>query len=204
MASPALGAPDTPSAVTCSACCDNSRSVSVLVDPTGTGKKCVAAKVTKSDNAHPRTDGTDVVTLSRPAGTQYTGGTDGNRCLLPASAAASSSRRPLLSSSAAGAAPAVSSSPTDVFPSASAAPRASTSGSSNKSKAQVPCTSSRKRRAVGSRAPRALRLAGSVSGYGSELEGLHPHPFFASTPLLSPGGVAGGRRASSMFGLRQT
>ncbi|KAJ7648190.1 hypothetical protein DFH06DRAFT_904234, partial [Mycena polygramma] len=61
---------------------DGSRSVSVLVDPTGTGKKFVAAKVTKNGDANPKTDGTDVVTLSLPAGTQCTGGTDGNRCLL--------------------------------------------------------------------------------------------------------------------------
>ncbi|KAJ6458403.1 hypothetical protein C8R47DRAFT_951206, partial [Mycena vitilis] len=61
---------------------DGSRSMSVLVDPTGTGKKFVAATVTKNGDPKPKTDGTDVVTLSLPAGTQCTGGTDGNRCLL--------------------------------------------------------------------------------------------------------------------------
>jgi hypothetical protein len=66
-------------------CCsgaDGSRSVSVLVDPTGTGKNFVAAKVTKNGDPAPKTNGSDKVTLSLPAGTKCTGGKTGNLCLL--------------------------------------------------------------------------------------------------------------------------
>ncbi|KAJ7648266.1 hypothetical protein DFH06DRAFT_1209832, partial [Mycena polygramma] len=175
---------------------DGSRSVSVLVDVTGTGKKFVAAKVTKNGDANPKTDGTDVVTISLPAGTQCAGGTDGNRCLLSVKSTAGFGNCVVVTQTASSA-PAVSSSSADASPSTSAAAAtipsastaaapsasASTGGSSTKSKAKVPCTSNRKRRALGTRLPRALRLAASVSGSGSGSEGLHPHPFFASTPL---------------------
>ncbi|KAF8205265.1 hypothetical protein K438DRAFT_1818858 [Mycena galopus ATCC 62051] len=63
---------------------DGSRSVSVTVDPTGTGKSTsfVKATVSKNGNANPTSDGTDKVTLSLPKGTKCTGGTAGNLCLL--------------------------------------------------------------------------------------------------------------------------
>ncbi|KAJ7230266.1 hypothetical protein GGX14DRAFT_307941, partial [Mycena pura] len=61
---------------------DGSRSVSVLVDPTGTGKNFVSAKVTKNGDAAPTSIGSDEVTLTLPAGTQCTGGKAGNLCLL--------------------------------------------------------------------------------------------------------------------------
>ncbi|KAJ7648245.1 hypothetical protein DFH06DRAFT_1300540 [Mycena polygramma] len=135
---------------------DSSRSVSVLVEPTGTGKKFVAAKVTKNGNT----------SVKSTAGF-------GN-CVVVTQTASSSS--PAVPSSTADASPSAST--------AAAAPSASASGSSTKSKAKVPCTSSRKRGAVGTRLPRALRLAASSSGSeGSGSEGLHPHPFFASGPL---------------------
>ncbi|KAJ6606936.1 hypothetical protein B0H10DRAFT_1956732 [Mycena sp. CBHHK59/15] len=46
-----------------------------MVDPTGTGKKFVAAK-------NPKSTGTQKITLVLPAGTQCTGGKVGNLCLL--------------------------------------------------------------------------------------------------------------------------
>ncbi|KAJ7832805.1 hypothetical protein B0H14DRAFT_3463248 [Mycena olivaceomarginata] len=61
---------------------DGSRSVSVLVDPTGTGKNFVAAKVTKNGDPAPKTNGSDQVKLTLPAGTKCTGGKAGNLCLL--------------------------------------------------------------------------------------------------------------------------
>ncbi|KAJ6617032.1 hypothetical protein B0H10DRAFT_1716125, partial [Mycena sp. CBHHK59/15] len=61
---------------------DGSRSVSVMVDPTGTGKKFVAAKVTTNGDANPKSTGTQKITLALPAGTECTGGKAGNLCLL--------------------------------------------------------------------------------------------------------------------------
>ncbi|KAJ7857067.1 hypothetical protein B0H14DRAFT_2751746 [Mycena olivaceomarginata] len=75
---------------------DGSRSVSVLVDPTGTGKNFVAAKATKNGDPAPKTNGSGKVALSLPAGTKCTGGKTGNLCLLqPASAPAPSFRSSL-------------------------------------------------------------------------------------------------------------
>ncbi|KAJ7825705.1 hypothetical protein B0H13DRAFT_1506589, partial [Mycena leptocephala] len=61
---------------------DGSRSVSVLVDPTGSGKNFVKATVTKNGDANPKGTGTDQVKLSLPAGTKCSGGKAGNLCLL--------------------------------------------------------------------------------------------------------------------------
>jgi hypothetical protein len=60
---------------------DGSRFVSVLVDPTGTGKNFVAAKVTKNGDPAPKANGSDQVKLKLPAGTKCTGGKAGNLCL---------------------------------------------------------------------------------------------------------------------------
>ncbi|KAJ7230269.1 hypothetical protein GGX14DRAFT_582667, partial [Mycena pura] len=61
---------------------DDSCSVSVLVDATGTGDKFVSAKVTKNGDAAPTSIGSDEVTLQLPAGTHCTGGKAKNLCLL--------------------------------------------------------------------------------------------------------------------------
>ncbi|KAF7309410.1 hypothetical protein MIND_00311800 [Mycena indigotica] len=61
---------------------DGSRKVSVLVDPTGTGKDFVAANVTKNGDPAPKNNGADIVTIELPAGTKCTGGGKGNLCLL--------------------------------------------------------------------------------------------------------------------------
>ncbi|KAJ7113945.1 hypothetical protein C8R44DRAFT_584819, partial [Mycena epipterygia] len=61
---------------------DGSRSVAVMVDPTGTGKKFVAAKVTTNGDAAPTGTGTQQIKLNLPAGTKCTGGKAGNLCLL--------------------------------------------------------------------------------------------------------------------------
>jgi len=117
---------------------DGSRSVSVLVDPTGTGKKFVAAKVTKNGDPNPKGTGTDKVTLSLPPGTQCTGGKNRNLCLLSVKSTAGFGGCAVVSQLAASAS----------SPSASAGAPAAT-------KSKVPCNG--KRRAVGTRAPRALR-----------------------------------------------
>ncbi|KAJ7607941.1 hypothetical protein FB45DRAFT_707033, partial [Roridomyces roridus] len=61
---------------------DGSRKVSVLVDPTGTGQKFVAANVTTNGDPAPKTDGSDQVKISLPAGMKCTGGKTGTLCLL--------------------------------------------------------------------------------------------------------------------------
>ncbi|KAJ7310908.1 hypothetical protein DFH08DRAFT_718412 [Mycena albidolilacea] len=47
---------------------DGSRSVSILVDPTSTGKNFIAAKVTKNGDPTSKTNGSDKVKLLLPAG----------------------------------------------------------------------------------------------------------------------------------------
>ncbi|KAJ7224930.1 hypothetical protein B0H12DRAFT_1077936 [Mycena haematopus] len=146
---------------------DGSRSVSVLVDPTATGKNFTKATVTKNGNANPTSDGTDQIKLTLPAGTKCTGGTDGNLCLLSvkttAGFGACSVVQQLTTSSSSG-------SSTDGS--------SSSSGASATGTGKVPCTKSPKRRAAaqGTRAPRALRLHQAAAS-------LHGNPLFASTPL---------------------
>jgi len=144
---------------------DGSRSVSVTVDPTGTGKSAnfVKATVSKNGNANPTSDGTDKVTLALPKGTKCTGGTAGNLCLLSVKTTAGFGACVVVSQLD------TSSTGSDSVPaSASAA-----AGAPAATTVKVPCTSSRKRRGVGTRAPRALRHA----------QGLHANPLFASVPL---------------------
>ncbi|KAJ7224928.1 hypothetical protein B0H12DRAFT_1223887 [Mycena haematopus] len=141
---------------------DGSRSVSVLVDPTATGKNFTKATVTKNGNANPTSDGTDQIKLTLPAGTKCSGGTDGNLCLLSVKTTtgfgACSVVQQLATSSASG---------------------SSTNGSSTTSTGKVPCTKNRKRRAaVGTSAARALRLRKAQAAAS-----LHGNPLFASTPL---------------------
>ncbi|KAJ7224939.1 hypothetical protein B0H12DRAFT_1193444 [Mycena haematopus] len=142
---------------------DGSRSVSVLVDPTATGKNFTQATVTKNGNANPTSDGTDQIKLTLPAGTKCTGGTDGNLCLLSvkttAGFGACSVVQQLATSASSGSSINGSTTP-------ASAPASTGTG-------KAPCTKNRKRRAAaGTRAPRALRQAS-----------LHANPFFASTPL---------------------
>ncbi|KAJ7900571.1 hypothetical protein B0H14DRAFT_2429155 [Mycena olivaceomarginata] len=122
---------------------DGSRSVSVLVDPTGTGKNFVAAKVTKNGDPAPKANGSDQVKLTLPAGTKCTGGKAGNLCLLSVKSTAGFGACTVVSQLA-------SSSSPDSTPSASAsAPPASTKVpcKSSKNKRRAPCVSSRRRRA---------------------------------------------------------
>ncbi|KAJ7483521.1 hypothetical protein FB451DRAFT_1338199 [Mycena latifolia] len=116
---------------------DGSRSVSVLVDPTGTGKKFVAASVTKNGDAAPKDTGTEQVKLTLPAGTKCTGGKAGNLCLLSVKSTAGFGGCTVVSQLSASSASESASAPT-----ASASAK--------------PCKKS-KRRAAGTRAPRALR-----------------------------------------------
>ncbi|KAF7345592.1 hypothetical protein MVEN_01578000 [Mycena venus] len=141
---------------------DGSRSVSVLVDPTGTGKKFVAAKVTKNGNANPKDNGSDLISLSLPAGTTCTGGKAKNLCLLSVKSTAGFGGCTVVSqlastNSGSGSTPAASGS----------------TSAAGATKSKVPC-SKKARRAAGTRAPRALRLAA---------ESVHANPLFASTPL---------------------
>ncbi|KAJ6573086.1 hypothetical protein DFH09DRAFT_1246772 [Mycena vulgaris] len=113
---------------------DGSRSVSVMVDPTGTGKKFVAAKMITNGDANPKGTGTEQVKVALPAGTQCTGGKAGNLCLLSVKSTAGFGGCTVASQ--------LSSSPAS-----SAAPPA---------KSAKPCKKS-KRTGYGTRAPRALR-----------------------------------------------
>ncbi|KAJ7763405.1 hypothetical protein B0H16DRAFT_1527777 [Mycena metata] len=61
---------------------DGSTSVSVQVDPTGAGKKFVAATVKTNGNKNPSKVESDKVVVSLPAGTKCTGGKAKNLCLL--------------------------------------------------------------------------------------------------------------------------
>ncbi|KAJ7155833.1 hypothetical protein C8R46DRAFT_1116564 [Mycena filopes] len=116
---------------------DGSRSVSVLVDPTGTGKNFVAAKVTKNGDAAPKSTGTQQVTLTLPAGTVCSGGKAKNLCLLSVKSTAD-------------------------FGGCTVVSQLSATGSGSGTGAaaatsKTPCKSSKRRRAFGTRAPRALR-----------------------------------------------
>ncbi|KAJ7498246.1 hypothetical protein B0H11DRAFT_1999186 [Mycena galericulata] len=111
---------------------DGSRSVSVMVDPTGTGKKFVAAKVTTNGDAAPTNVGTQQIKLSLPAGTQCSGGKAGNLCLLSVKSTSGFGGCTVASQA--------------LSASGSSAPDTGSSG-----------TTTRKRRAVGTRAARALR-----------------------------------------------
>ncbi|KAJ7224936.1 hypothetical protein B0H12DRAFT_1193437 [Mycena haematopus] len=145
---------------------DGSRSVSVLVDSTATGKNFTKATMTKNGNANPTSDGTDQVKLTLPAGMKCTGGTEGNLCLLSVKTTAGFGACSVVQQLAT---PSASGSSTNGSSSSSGADSASTGTGTGK----VPCTKNRKRRAAaGTRAPRALRQAS-----------LHANPLFASTPL---------------------
>jgi hypothetical protein len=61
---------------------DGSRSVTMQVDPAGTGANFVAGQVTANGEAAPATTGTEKITASLPAGTTCTGGASGNLCLV--------------------------------------------------------------------------------------------------------------------------
>ncbi|KAJ7857084.1 hypothetical protein B0H14DRAFT_2507493 [Mycena olivaceomarginata] len=142
---------------------DGSRSVSVLVDPTGTGKNFVAAKVTKNGDPAPKANGSDQVKLTLPAGTKCTGGKAGNLCLLSVKSTAGFGACTVVSQ--------LSSGSSDSTPSASA--------SAAPASTKVPCKSSKnKRRAVGTRAARALRIESEA-----ESRDLRGNPVFAGTPL---------------------
>ncbi|KAJ7036662.1 hypothetical protein C8F04DRAFT_1337735 [Mycena alexandri] len=128
---------------------DGSRSVSVLVDPTGTGKKFVTAKVTKNGDAAPKNTGTQQVTLSLPAGTVCSGGKAKNLCLLSVKSTAGFGGCTVVSQ--------LSASGADTGSSSVAASAPATT--------KTPCKSS-KRRAAGTRAARAMRRS------------LHENPVF--------------------------
>ncbi|KAJ7693228.1 hypothetical protein B0H17DRAFT_1132692 [Mycena rosella] len=113
---------------------DGSRSVSVMVDPTGTGKKFVAATVTKNGDLAPTGTGTEQIKLSLPAGIQCSGGKAGNLCLLSVKSTADFGGCAVVSQLAASSGSATASAPTA---------------------SKTPCKS--KRRAGGTRAARALR-----------------------------------------------
>jgi len=132
---------------------DGSRSVSVLVDPTGTGKNFVSAKVTKNGDPAPKTVGSDEVTLQLPAGTQCTGGKAGNLCLLSVKSTADFGGCTVVSQLASSTGSSSGSTGSGVT--SASAPTAS----------KKPCKRNG-RRGVGTRAPRALRL------------GLHENPVF--------------------------
>ncbi|KAJ7900595.1 hypothetical protein B0H14DRAFT_2671231 [Mycena olivaceomarginata] len=137
---------------------DGSRSVSVLVDPTGTGKNFVAAKATKNGDPAPKTNGSGKVALSLPAGTKCTGREDGEFSVKSTAGFGACTVVSQLSSGSSDSTPSAS---------ASAAP-AST---------KVPCKSSKNKcRAVGTRAASALRI-------GSESRNVHGNPVFAATLL---------------------
>ncbi|KAJ7065489.1 hypothetical protein C8F01DRAFT_1125759 [Mycena amicta] len=131
---------------------DGSRSVSVMVDPTGTGKKFVAANVTKNGDPAPKTNGNDLVTLELPAGTKCTGGKSGNLCLLSVKSTASFGGCTLVSQLASS---------------------TGTSSAAGATSSKVPCKSkakrNRDRRAIGTRVAKAAR---------AEVEGLHDNPVF--------------------------
>jgi len=146
---------------------DGSRSVSVLVDPTGTGKKFVAAKVTKNGNANPKDNGSDLISLSLPAGTTCTGGKAKNLCLLSVKSTAGFGGCAVVSQ--------LDSTSTSNSGSNSAPAASGSTSAAGATKSKVPC-SKKARRAAGTRAPRALRLAAAA-------ESVHANPLFASTPL---------------------
>ncbi|KAJ7125755.1 hypothetical protein C8R43DRAFT_1240616 [Mycena crocata] len=116
---------------------DGSREMTVTVDPSGTGKSFVAAKVTKNGDGAPKELGSEQIELSLPEGTKCTGGKAGNLCLVSAK-----------SSTGFGSCAVVSQALSDASSGNSTA--VGTTGSTKK-----PCKS--KRRAVGTRAARALR-----------------------------------------------
>ncbi|KAJ7467796.1 hypothetical protein B0H11DRAFT_2239212 [Mycena galericulata] len=140
---------------------DGSRSVSVMVDPTGTGKKFVAAKVTTNGDAAPTNVGTQQIKLSLPAGTQCSGGKAGNLCLLSVKSTSGFGGCTVASqalSASGSSAPDTGSSGTTTT--AAPAPAAT--------KSTKPCNS-RKRRAVGTRAARALRRSLHENPDGNKL-----------------------------------
>nr|GAT42574.1 predicted protein [Mycena chlorophos] len=146
---------------------DGSRSVSVLVDPTGTGKHFVAANVTKNGDPAPKTVGSDLVTVVLPAGTECSGGVDGASCLLSVKTTAGFGGCTLITQleSTSGSSTTTSSR------------TATTSAAAKAQASKAPCNSSKKtkrdRRAVGSRAARAARR-----GHAQFEGGLHANPVF--------------------------
>ncbi|KAJ7753126.1 hypothetical protein DFH07DRAFT_941360 [Mycena maculata] len=137
---------------------DGSRSVSVEVDPTGTGKKFVTAEVTTNGDAAPTNVGSQPITLSLPAGTKCSGGKEANLCLLS-----------VKSTSGFGGCAVVSQLNTSGSESSVAAPAAQSTTSATSAAASASTKSCNKRRALGTRAPRALRRS------------LHENPVFAGT-----------------------
>ncbi|KAJ7857079.1 hypothetical protein B0H14DRAFT_3864797 [Mycena olivaceomarginata] len=136
---------------------DGSRYVSVLVDPTGTGKNFVAAKVTKNGDPAPKTNGGDKVTLSLPAGTKCTGGKTGNLCLLSVKSTAGFGACTVVSQ--------LSSGSSDSTPSASA--------SAAPASTKVPCKSSKNKH----------RAVCTDLYIESESRNVHGNPVFVATPL---------------------
>ncbi|KIJ57029.1 hypothetical protein M422DRAFT_773739 [Sphaerobolus stellatus SS14] len=84
---------------------DGSRSIkSASVNTDGTGKTFAAATVTQNGDAAPATVGSEPLSVTLPAGTTCTGGTDGNRCLLSLTTTAGFGNCVVLTSGAAAAA----------------------------------------------------------------------------------------------------
>ncbi|KAK7007391.1 hypothetical protein R3P38DRAFT_3598094 [Favolaschia claudopus] len=143
---------------------DGSRKVSVMIDPTGTGKNFVKADVTKNGDPAPKeATGSDLITVALPDGTQCTGGKDKNLCLLSVKS-------------------------TTGFGACTVASQLDTSSTGTTKNGKVPCKSSKKNgRAVATRAARFLRAkARELERQVEEQEqerSLHGNPLFATTLL---------------------
>ncbi|KAK6977653.1 hypothetical protein R3P38DRAFT_3236742 [Favolaschia claudopus] len=63
---------------------DGSRKVSVIIDPTGTGKNFVKADVAKNGDPYALKEatGSNLITVALPAGTKCTGAKEKNHCLV--------------------------------------------------------------------------------------------------------------------------
>ncbi|KAK7031870.1 hypothetical protein R3P38DRAFT_2620261 [Favolaschia claudopus] len=136
---------------------DGSRKVSVMIDPTGTGKNFVKANVTKNGDPAPKENtGSDLITVALPDGTKCTGGKDKNLCLLSVKSTAG-------------------------FGACTVASQLASTGAAKSGK--VPCK--KNRRAVATRAARFLRAqARALEREAEEQErSLHGNPLFATTLL---------------------
>ncbi|KAK6977650.1 hypothetical protein R3P38DRAFT_3122676, partial [Favolaschia claudopus] len=140
---------------------DGSRKVSVMIDPTGTGKSFVKANVTKNGDPAPKEEtGSDLITVALPDGTKCTGGKGKNLCLLSVKSTAG-------------------------FGACTVASQLTSTTGADKS-GKVPCKNSKKnRRAVATRAARFLRAqARELEREAEEQErSLHGNPLFATTLL---------------------
>ncbi|KAK6977657.1 hypothetical protein R3P38DRAFT_3122709 [Favolaschia claudopus] len=141
---------------------DGSRKVSVMIDPTGTGKNLVKANVTKNGDPAPKENtGSDLITVALPDGTKCTGGKDKNLCLLSVKSTAG-------------------------FGACTVASQLDTSstGTDAAKSGKVPCKNSKKnRRAVATRAARFLRAYARELEIEEQERSVHGNPLFA-TPLL--------------------